>query len=210
MTSSDWTQTDYATARDYLSEHESEAARATLLDCGDGVIAVLPRGIPALGARFHGLFMLAPLPVFMVCAALLPLFGFTGSWELSPVTLAITAGCLALIWGLARVMRLVLKQRELFPRSFFVTLGEKGAAMHFTRLHFPAGPVKSALTWNQVQTIASGRAFGLPALLLGRPWIPVLRLGSEAKPAVLIPMPPIERDAETWTRLHALIEQRLP
>ena len=195
-----WSKSDYQSAREFLDHNEGAAARSCLLEAGEGLRIIRPAGFGGMGARFHGLFMLAPLPVFMLCAVLLPVFGFAGSWTLTPWTLAVTAACGGMLWGLGRAWRLVLRQRELFPFKFFTTLSPRGAAMHYSPFHFPFQPSRAALTWQEVDRISTRRAFYPPGLFSGRPWLPVLALQGPGGREVLCPL--ADEDPKTEARLR--------
>lgn len=206
----DWARQDHAAAADFLEDQPADAQGSTLLDADNGVTLVLPRGLPARGWRFHGAFMLAPVPVLMACLALVPILGFSGRWAITPVTFAGTAICLALIWGLARVGKMLLRQPELFPRRHFVTLGPKGAAMHFSRWQIPFQNPRAALAWKQARSIEKTRVLFFPALFLGRLRVPAMRIRSAQGSSVIIPlaMGP-KRDPETWRRLESRIRQKM-
>ncbi|CAI2718788.1 hypothetical protein [Nitrospina watsonii] len=210
MNRPEWCETDFRRAEVYLEEHEAEQPDTALFDCGDGLHAIIPRGLPALGVRFYGLFMLAPLPVLMASVLLLVLYGFQEEIALNLTTLAVFAVCLVLIAGLARVMHLILKNRALFPRDYFVTLGKNGIAMHYSRKHFPFHNPRAWLTWHDVQSVTSGGGFFLPAFFLGLPFINYPRVLGENGTVVDIPFrlsrakQPLQMEA-----IEALIQQNL-
>ncbi|MEE9259302.1 MAG: hypothetical protein V3U37_07135, partial [Nitrospinaceae bacterium] len=149
MTQPDWSLQDYASAQTFLAENEEQAASETVLDAGDGLTVILPAGLPAYGMRFAGLFMLAPIILFMVILILFPVLGFVTRWDITPTTLAITAGCAIMFWGFTQVLRLMFANRDLFSRICFVTLGRKGIAMHFSRLHFPFRSPRTSIPWKE-------------------------------------------------------------
>jgi hypothetical protein len=181
-----------------------------VIDCGQGIHAVLPKGLPALKIRFHGLFMIAPLPILMACVIFLPLSGFLGKWEVNATTLGISLLCLLMLAGLVRVILVMLNNRDMFPRAYFVTLGPEGLAMHFSRIHFPAANPKAFIAWKDVESVQRTSRFFLPALLLGRPSVPALQIVSRHGPVVFIPMllPPSTLEEE-FTQAEALIQQHL-
>lgn len=211
MNNENWTSKNYDLAEAYLSEHEEETKNHAVIDCGKGVHAVLPKGLPALKIRFHGLFMIAPLPLLMACVIFLPLSGFLGEWEVTGTTLGISLLCMLMLAGLMRVILVMLKVRDMFPRAYFVTLGPEGLAMHFSRIQFPATNPKSFIAWKDVESVQRTTSFFLPALLLGRPSVPALQIVSRQGPVVVIPMLlPSSVLEEEFSQTEALIQQNLP
>lgn len=204
-----WCTTDFRKAEIFLEEHETEKPRTALFDCG-GVHAVIPYGLPALGVRFYGLFMLAPLPILLACVGLLILFVVDNPVNMQITTVGIFLLCIILFIGLIRVMKLVFKNRALFPRNYFVTIGKHGIAMHFTRLHFPFHNPGAWITWHDVKSVEAGEVFFFPALWMGRPFVPCLKVTGMDGVEVVIPfrlprtVQPREMDA-----VRSLIEQKL-
>lgn len=210
MNNEHWASKNYDHADAYIEKHEEETQSRAVIDCGNGIHALLPKGLPALKIRFHGLFMIAPLPILMACVIFLPLSGFLGEWEVNMTTLGISALCLLMLAGLMRVILMMLNNRDMFPRKYFVTLGPEGLAMHFSRIHFPAGNPKAFIAWKDVESVQRGFTFFLPALLLGRPAVPALQVVSRNGPVVTIPMLlPSSILKEEFTRAEALIQQHL-
>jgi hypothetical protein len=210
MTNENWATKNYDLADSYIAEHEEETKTRAVIDCGNGIHAVLPKGLPALKIRFHGLFMIAPLPLLMACVIFLPLSGFLGEWEVNGTTLGISLLCLLMLAGLMRVILVMLNNRDMFPRKYFVTLGPKGLAMHFSRIHFPLTNPTTFIEWKNVESVQRASSFFLSALLLGRPAVPTLQVVSRSGPVVLIPMllPPSTLEKE-FTQTEALIQQHL-
>ena len=208
MNNENWVSKNYDLADAYISEHEEETQSHAVIDCGGEIYAALPKGLPALKIRFHGLFMIAPLPLLMACVIFLPLSGFLGEWEINGTTLGISLLCLLMLAGLVRVILVMLNNRDMFPRSYFVTLGPKGLAMHFSRTHFPAINPKTFIIWKDVESFQRTSTFFLPALLLGRPMVPALKVVSRHGPAVFIPMllPSTTLEKE-FAQVEALIQK---
>ncbi len=211
MTDKPWSLSHFDHADEYVAAHEEETKASAVLDCGDGVYALLPKGLPALKIRFHGLFMIAPLPLLMACVIFLPLSGFLGEWEINATTLGISLLCLIMLAGLIRVIVMMLNIRDMFPRKYFVTLGPEGLAMHFSRFHFPAVHPKAFIPWNEVASAERASAFFLPALLLGRLSVPALRVACPKGAPVVIPLnsPKPEREND-FERIENLIRSHLP
>ncbi len=211
MNNEHWISKNYDYADEYVAAHEEETKASAVIDCGDGVYALLPKGMPALKIRFHGLFMIAPLPLLMACVIFLPLSGFLGEWEINATTLGISLLCLVMLAGLIRVIVMMLNIRDMFPRKYFVMLGPEGLAMHFSRFHFPAGHPKAFIPWNEVAAAERTSAFFLPALLLGRLSVPALRVTSQQGAPVVIPLksPKPEREND-FERIENLIRSHPP
>ncbi len=183
----DWAKKDFESGSDHLSDHEEEARSQTILRTGDGVTVVLPFGLPGLGIRLHGFIMLAPILLFMVLLLWFPAIVFRAEWESATTPVVVTAGCVVLFWALARVLQLMSKNRDLFPRRYFVTLGERGIAMHFSRLHFPAGRAKPAISWRDAASIETCSRVYFPAWFLGIPRVETLEVVSKDGAQVKIP-----------------------
>lgn len=210
MNNENWASKNYGQADAYIAAHEEETQSRAVIDCGQGVHVVLPKGLPALKIRFHGLFMIAPLPLLMACVVFLPLSGFLGEWEINATTLGISLLCLLMLAGLMRVILVMLNRRDMFPRKYFVTLGTEGLAMHFSRIHFPWADPKAFITWQEVESVQRASTFFLPALLLGRSTVPALQVVSRNGLVVTIPMllSPSTLEEEL-TQVEALIRQHL-
>jgi hypothetical protein len=153
MSVSNWNKIDFETASTWIAGNEDKANDAILLKVDDGVTAILPGGFAAFSTGFHGCLMFAPLPLFMSIVALVPIIGFSGNWPLNGTTLILSAGCLGIIFALLFVTRLLLKSRDLFPRTHFITIGHKGIAMHFSRLNYPSGDPKTTIEWRDIKSI---------------------------------------------------------
>jgi len=210
MNIENWTSKNYDHADDYIAEHEEEIQTHAVIDCGKGVHAMLPKGLPALKTRFHGLFMIAPLPLLMACVIFLPLSGFLGEWEVNGTTLGISLMCLLMLAGLLRVILVMLNNRDMFPRKYFVTLGPEGVAMHFSRIHFLADNPKAFIAWKDVESVQRTSRFFLPALLLGRPMVPALQIVSRQGPVVILPMNlPSDTLEKEFSQAETLIQEHL-
>jgi hypothetical protein len=205
-----WASKNYDHADAFIAEHEEETKTRAVIDCGNGIHAVLPKGLPALKIRFHGLFMIAPLPLLMACVIFLPLSGFLGEWKVNATTLGISLLCLLMLAGLMRVILVMLNNRDMFPRKYFVTLGPEGLAMHFSNIHFPTVNPSAFIAWKDVESVQRASSFFLPALLLGRPRVPTLQVVSRQGPVVTIPMLlPSSILEKEFTHAETLIQQHL-
>ena len=204
MNSPHWSQTDRAQAEEYLA-----SAPSTLgLDCQNGLTAVRPYGWSALGMRFHGGFMLAPLPVLTAAILMMFIFVFSRYGPWSGITLGVGAFFLALLWGLSRVFKLLTRNRDLFPIKYFSTLGTQGVAMHFSRFHFPFRDPQARLDWQEVATVQKITGVYMPAWLTGRIHIPLLEVRSTTGTTVVIPILQRSGQAEAMQSIEKLIREK--
>jgi len=148
-----WSKNDFESARAWIAEHEDEAREAVILKTGNGSAAVLPGGMASFSTSFHGCLMFSPLPVFMAILVLIPILGFIEGWPLNWATIIISVGCIILLCALLYVTRLLTSNRDLFPRAHFVTLGNEGIAMHFSRLNYPYSNPKAAIAWKDIKSL---------------------------------------------------------
>ena len=204
MNSPHWSQTDRARAQENLEESPS----APFVDCKDGLVAVCPQGWPALGMRFHGAFMLAPLPVLMAAVLLLLVRFLSEGWVWNAITLGVTLFLLVLLFGLARAFQMLTRTRELFPIKYFVTLGTEGAAMHFSRFHFPFRDPKTWLAWKEVESVQRTTGFFLPAWLTGRFRIPLLEIRSATGQSIAIPILQRHGQEQNMQSIEKLIREK--
>ncbi len=187
MNHHNWSESDYQRAKEYISRQEEGTQTSPLWDCGNNLFIIIPKGLPALGIRFHGLFMLTPLPLIMSALVFFPIYGFLNDWKLSFTTLAITLGCALFFFGLTRVIILMAKNRELFPRQYFITVSPNGVAMHFNGFHFPFRESRTSLLWKNVINILQNNEFFLPGLLLGKLVIKTVKIIGEENKSIIIP-----------------------
>ena len=182
-----WNEKDYNTAWDFLLDNEALAKKQILLDTEKGVSVILPSGLPGLGMRFVGFFMVAPILIFMATLLLFPFIILGAPWTWAPLSFVIFILSLVLLLGLAWVLKLMMNNRDLFPRAYYITLGEKGIAMHYSRWHKPWGPAKVAIPWEQVRTAQAKDTLFLPALFLGTARITTLQVVSNNGDMIEIP-----------------------
>lgn len=163
-----WSNEDYETGLDYLANHEREAQSSSILETRFGVEILLPIGLPARGLTLHGIFMAAPILMFAFVLIGFLTVGVIENWGINTITLLLASLCIVLLWGLNKVLKLLLSNRELFPRRHFVTLGEMGIAMHFARFQIPIGNPRTAIPWEDVRQVQKGKpCFFPPAWLRG-------------------------------------------
>ncbi len=187
MNHHNWSESDYQRAKEFISKQEEGTQTSPLWDCGNNLFCIIPKGLPALGIRFHGLFMLTPLPLLMAALVFFPIYGFLNNWKLSFTTIAITVGCALFFFGLTRVVLLMAKNRELFPRDYFITVSPNGVAMHFNRFHFPLRESQTTLPWkNAIKTLQNNEFF-FPGILLGKCFIKTIKIMGEENKSIVVP-----------------------
>ncbi|MEK9629730.1 MAG: hypothetical protein VW455_12015 [Nitrospinota bacterium] len=166
MNQENWTKNDYQTGLKFLAEHEDEAASDMILPVGNDVIVILPLGLPLYGAGFYGIFMLAPIILFML---IISYFMFiiltTPSMEFQFQLLVSVVG-LVLLWGLTKALKLLTSSRDLFRRKYFTVLGTKGISGHYSKWHFP-GHSNGAIEWGEISSVRSYSTFFLPGIFAG-------------------------------------------
>ena len=158
--------------------------------------------------RFHGAFMLAPLPVLALAVLMMfiVIFSRFGLW--SGITLGVAAFFLALLWGLARVFHMLTGNRDLFPIKYFSTLGTQGMAMHYSRFHFPLHDPQARLAWEEVATVQRTTGIFLPAWLTGRFHIPLLEVRSTTGKTVVIPILQPSQQEQDMQNIEKLIREK--
>jgi len=166
MNQENWIKKDYQNGLTFITDHEEEAASNTILATEIDVIIVLPSGLPLYGAGFYGIFMLAPIVLFMLIISYFIFIIFsTQSLDIQTQILIPTGG-LFLLWALAKALKLLTASRDLFPRKYFSTLGLYGIAAHYSNSHFP-GKSRVAIEWDQIDSIRTYSSFFLPGLFAG-------------------------------------------
>ena len=209
MKAQNWAEKDIDRGMSYLADHEQEAADATILPVDGDTRILLPTGLPAFGANVVGMFMMAPLLLFMLVLTLFPILILWTGNSLSTTSIILVLLCLALLWGLTKVFRLMLKNRELFPRCYFVTLGARGVAMHFTRLHFPFHRPSMSIMWKDIQAVKKNTAAFIPVLFLGALRVTTIDVVSLNGEKVIIPFRlPEEKALATAEQIERLIGQK--
>ncbi len=190
MKSTDWIKQDYNAAFDFLLDNEADARSRPVLDTGQGVAVVLPTALPGLGVRFPGLFMAAPLIVFLCTLVAFPfvVLGSPLGWTVN--ALFVAALCLVLCLGLLLALKLMLGNRDLFPRASFATLGEEGIAMHYSRWLRPFAQPAAGIPWNRVVRMETRAAFYLPALFAGVCRATLLEVTARDGETIVIPLAP--------------------
>jgi hypothetical protein len=213
MNAQNWAEQDIDRGMSYLADHEQEALDATILTAGNDTKILLPTGLPAFGANVVGMFMMAPLILFMLILTLFPLFSVQILWnglalsKMQAIILIVIS--LALLWGLTKVFRLMRKNRELFPRCYFVTLGARGIAMHFTRLHFPFHRPRMSIAWKDIQAVKKNTIAFMPILFFGALRATTIEVISFNGEKIIIPFRlPVEKTLAIAQQIEQLIGQK--
>ena len=166
MNQANWSNKDYQNGLIFISSYEDKAASKTIIATDKDVTLILPSGLPIYGVGFYGIFMLAPIVLFMLIINYFIFIIFsTQSLEIQTQIL-IPAGGFFLLWALAKALKLLTSSRDLFPRKYFSTLGLHGIAAHYSNLHFP-GHSRVAIEWDQIDSIRTYSSFFLPGLFAG-------------------------------------------
>ncbi|GJL77889.1 MAG: hypothetical protein NPINA01_08780 [Nitrospinaceae bacterium] len=210
MNSQNWAEKDIDRGIKYLADHETEAKAETVLATEEDITILLPSGLPAFGANISGIFMMAPLLLFLLILILFPIRILSSTRGLPITTVVLSVLCLLFAWGLTKAIQLMLKNRDLFPRCYFVTLGNQGIVMHFSRLQFPLQASRLAIEWREIQTVRRGRSLFIPALLFGNPWVTSLEVISKGGDKILIPFRlSSEKLQATQEKIESLISQKI-
>ena len=214
MNTQNWAEQDIDRGMHYLAEHEQETSRRHhFKHAGNDTKIFLPTGLPAFGANVVGMFMMAPLILFMLVLALFPLLSIQLLWKglalskLQAIIMIVIP--LALLWGLTKVFRLMLKNRELFPRCYFVTMSACGIAMHFTRLHLPFHRPRISIIWKDIQTVKKNTIAFMPILFLGVLRVTTIEVISFNGEKIVIPFRlPAEKAFAMAEQIEQLIAQK--
>lgn len=206
----EWSRKDYETAISFLVNREEDALVAPVLQADYSVTVIMPYGVPKWGATFHGIFMAAPLLLFMVVLALFPVFGFLNGWNIDATSSTLTTACILLLWGLVNALLLLTKNRDLFPIRHFTTLGNTGVASHFSWMHYPGGKKTTAIPWEEVKTIRQSRGFYFPAMLTGPGSVATVEIVSTNGDKIEIPIHPSkENSSAALSEIEAAIKALL-
>ena len=210
MNAQNWAEQDIERGISYLADHEQEATDTTILATGDGHRILLPTGLPAYGANVVGMFMMAPILLFMLVLTLFPIQILWSGKGFSTTSIVLILLCLSLLWGLTKILRLMLKNRELFPRCYFVTLGNRGIAMHFTRLHFPFHRPRLSIAWKDIKLVKKLSHAFMPVLFLGALRVTTVEVVSFTGEKVIIPFRlDGEKTIATAEKIERLIYQKI-
>ena len=66
MNQVNWSNKDYQNGLIFISSYEDKAASKTIISTDKNVTLILPSGLPIYGVGFYGIFMLAPIVLFMI------------------------------------------------------------------------------------------------------------------------------------------------
>jgi hypothetical protein len=207
--SPDWAHADYQRVLMKVENIDADLPPPNIIGDAQDVMAILPGGLPCNSFHFIGLIMMAPLILFMVLCVLFPVIVLQSEWNSVTTPFVAISGSLVLLWTLLKVFRMMLKNRDLFPLTYFVTLGEKGLAMHFARWHLFTKCSKTAIPWQDVRSAETTSRFYFPAALVGYFNVKTLEIVSSNGDRVIIPFR--QKSAEHFAEeVLALVREKAP
>lgn len=157
---------DYQIGLRFIRDHEDGAKYNTLLKTENNVFLILPGELPIFGAGFYGIFMLAPIILFMLVISYLLLIVLTTPSLEIQTQILFFFGCLFFLWALTHALKLLLSSRDLFPRIYFTTCGPQVISCHYSKLHFPFHS-KVTLGWDEIKSTRSYSTLFLPGIFVG-------------------------------------------
>ncbi|MZG54058.1 MAG: hypothetical protein F3744_08335 [Nitrospinae bacterium] len=166
MSQENWAKNDYQIALNFIAEQEDEASRDPILVTDKNATVILPSGLPLYGAGFYGIFMLAPIILFMFIIVYFTFIILDAQSLKIQTQILISGGGLFFLLGLTKVLKLVTSSRDLFPRKYFTVLGPQGISAHYSAWHFPAHS-KTAIKWEEIRSTRVYSSFFLPGFLAG-------------------------------------------
>ena len=161
-----WSEKDYQIGLNFIRNNEDQANSDTILYTDNNVSVISPSGLPIFGAGFYGIFMLAPIVLFMLMISYLIIIVLTANSLETQSQLLFSSVCLFFLWALTKVLKLIISKHELFPRNYFSTVGTQGVAGHYSKLHFPFHSTVT-IKWTEIKSIRSYSTFFLPGFILG-------------------------------------------
>ena len=130
MNQEKWSKIDYQIALNFIAENEDITTSDPILVTEKNVTAILPSGLPLYGSGFYGIFMLAPIILFMLIIVYF-IFIILDAESLKIQTqLIISGGGLFLFLALSKALNLLTSSRDLFPQKYFAVLGPEGVSAH--------------------------------------------------------------------------------
>ena len=166
MNQVNWSNKDYQNGLIFISSYEDKTASKTIIATDKDVTLILPSGLPIYGVGFYGIFMLAPIVLFMITITYFIFVILTANSLEVQIQMLLSAGGFFLFWALTKAFKLLISSRELFPMKYFSTLGPHGIASHYSKLHFP-GHSRVVIEWDQIDSIRTFSSFFLPGLFAG-------------------------------------------
>jgi hypothetical protein len=190
-----WADRDYEVGYDALLDY-SDPETPTLFNAKETLQLILPEGLPVFGLHWIGAVMIAPILVFISILALLPIIIIAGSHATWINGIITTGMCLILLWGFSFVLKLMILNRDIFPRRYFSFFGSDGIAVRFSRLHFPMQNPKMELAWNEIKSLHIVRKFFLPGLLVANPYVLFIEAQAQGDRNISIPISPKENNIQ--------------
>ena len=164
--SGNWSENDYQIGLNFIRNNEDQANSDTILYTEKDVSVISPSRLPIFGAGFYGIFMLAPIVLFMLVISYLIIIILTANSLETQSQLLFCSVCLFFLWALTKILKLIMSKHELFPRKYFSTLGPRGVAGHYSKLHFPFHSTVTIRN-EEIESIRSYSTFFLPGFILG-------------------------------------------
>ena len=166
MNKESWEKIDYQIVLNFIAGHEAITSSDPILVTEKNVTVILPSGLPLYGSGFYGIFMLAPIILFMLIIVYFIFIILDTEALKIQIQLIISGGGLFLLVGLKKALKLLTSSRDLFPQQYFTVLGTEGISAHYATWHFPAH-AKTAIKWNEIKSTRFYSSFFLPGFLAG-------------------------------------------
>ena len=186
MNQEKWSKIDYQIALNFIAENEDITTSDPILVTEKNVTAILPSGLPLYGSGFYGIFMLAPIILFMLIIVYFIFIIIDTEALKIQIQLIISGGGLFLLMGLIKALKLLTSSRDLFPRKYFTVLGPEGVSAHYATWHFPAH-AKTAIKWSEIKSTRFYSSFFLPGCLAGFLKTSIVEITSKKGPILKIP-----------------------
>jgi len=204
-----WSEKDYQIGLNFIRNNEDQASSDTVLNTENDVSVILPSGLPIFGAGFYGIFMLAPIVLFMLVISYLILIVLTANSLDTQTQLLFFSVCLFFLWALIKILKLIISKHELFPRKYFSTLGAQGVASHYSRLHFPFHST-ATIRNEEIESIRSYSTFFHLGIFLGIFKVYIVEIHSKEGRILKIPFYAPEKEAPAITeKIFQLINPKL-
>ena len=207
--SGNWPENDYEIGLNFIRNNEDQANSDTILYTENDVSVILPSGLPIFGAGFHGIFMLAPIVLFMLVISYLIIIILTANTLDIQLKLLFSSLCLFFLWALTKIIKLIILKHELFPRKYFSTLGLRGVAGHYSKLYFPFHSTVTIRN-EEIEFIRSYSTFFLQGVFLGIFKIYIIAIHSKGGKILKIPFYASKKEASVITdKIAQLVNSKL-
>ena len=153
MNQVNWSNKDYQNGLFFISSYEDKAASKTIIATDKDVTLILPSGLPIYGIGFYGIFMLAPIVLFMITITYFIFIILTANSLEVTTQILLSAGGFFLFWALTKAFKLLISSRELFPMKYFSNFGT--AWYSLTLFQFAFSGITPELQLNGIRLIQS-------------------------------------------------------